>query len=103
MLALLPFAVKELEYRIVSRRMLNKGRHDLEKRLAQSGRPALGNVPFLRVKGAGLAGRRIYTGKGHSGLLAVKAAHVTDLRHELWTEYRTDTEHPHDDWILWKL
>ena len=32
-LVLLPFTVKEQEYRIVSGRVLNKGRHDLEKRL----------------------------------------------------------------------
>ena len=65
MLALLPFAVKELEYRIVSGGMLNEGRHDLEKCLAQSGRATLGNMPVPRFKGTGLARRRIYTSKGH--------------------------------------
>ena len=46
-LALPPFTVKELEYRIVSGCVLDDGGHDLEKCFAQSGRSAFGNMPVL--------------------------------------------------------
>lgn len=54
MLALLLFTIKELEYRTVSRGVLDKGGHDLKKSLAQPGRATFGDVPVFRFKGAGL-------------------------------------------------
>lgn len=63
--AFLPFTVKELKHRVVSRNMLDYGGHDLEQRFAQSGRPTFGNMSVLQFKGAKLARRSIYTGECH--------------------------------------
>ena len=103
MLALLPFTIEELKYRIISGCVLDDGGHDLKKRFTQSGRATLRNVPVLRFKRTGLARWRVHTGKGHQGLLTVKTAHVANLCHKLRPEDRANTKHPHHDRVLWKL
>lgn len=96
MLAFLPFAVKRLEYRIVSGGVLDESRHNLKKCLSQPGRTTLGNMSVLRFENTRLAGWSIYTFKGYKGLLVVKAAHITDLCHELGTEDRANAKHMED-------
>ena len=103
MLALPSFTVKELEYRIVSGCVLDDGGHDLKKCFAQSRRPTLRNMSVLRFKGTGLARRCIYTSIGHYRLLAIEAAYIADLCHELRPENRANAKHPHHDRVLWKL
>ena len=84
MIAFPPFAVKELEYRIVSRCVLDDGGHDLEKCFAQMRRAALGGWITCGDILARLVYRRINVGEAHDGTAAGEAAHIANLGHELY-------------------
>ena len=49
---------------------------------------------------AGLVRRNVDARKRDECAFGAKSPHIADLRHELWAEGGTYTEHLHDHWIF---
>ena len=77
--------------------------HNVEQRSAQIRRAMLGGSIAARAVIARFTRRRVNACKGNQRLFALKAAHITDLRHELRSKRFTNTVHFHDDRIFRKL
>ena len=82
------------------RRCVWSNAHDLKQRPAQMWRSTLGYMSGLGLKAARLERRRVYTSKGHQGVLVREASYIADFRHQLRAGDISRTLHGHDDLIF---
>lgn len=97
------FLVQELEHRLIRRSTLQMYFHDVKQRSAQIGRAAFRGPVAARAVIARFARRRVNACEGNKRLLAIKAAHIPNLRHELRAEGFPDAVHLHDDRVFREL
>ena len=77
--------------------------HDVEQRFAKIRRTAFRSPVAARAIVARFARRRVNASKGNKRLLALKAADIPNLRHELRAEGFPNAVHLHDDRVFRKL
>ena len=77
--------------------------HDVEQRLAQIRRAAFRGLIAARAIISRFVRCRVNAHKGSQRLLARKAAHIPNLRHELRAEGFPNAIHLHDDRVFREL
>ena len=77
--------------------------HDVEQRFSQIWGATFRSLIAARAIVSRSARCRVNACKGDKRLLALEAAHITDLRHELWPERFPNAVHFHNDRVFREL